>query len=208
METDLWQYYKQSRPGQVQLVGVDMYNGTESQLRTYRSSTGATYPLLLLGASPTGGNLLDDYGPNDNYVVINKQGICRLNTYPMWAHGSRYRLNEIRACVDSLVTTPADVPDALGARASMLRTAPNPFRTAMAIELINPGPTPREAKVTIHDLAGRLLATLWEGTAPNGLTRVEWDGRARGGAVAGPGVYLVRSEIGGVVLTRRVVRVR
>src|SRR2546426_5899855 len=68
-----------------------MYNGTESQLRTFRSSTGATYPLLLLGASPTGGNLLDDYGPNDNYVVINKHGICRLNTYPMWAHGSRDR---------------------------------------------------------------------------------------------------------------------
>ena len=208
METDLWQYYKQTRPGQVQLLGVDMYNGTESQLRTFRSSTGATYPLLLLGASPTGGNLLDDYGPNDNYVVINKQGICRLNTYPMWAHGSRYRLTEIRACVDSLVTTPADVPGARGPSAHTLRSAPNPFRTVMEIEFSNPGTIPRAARVTVHDLAGRLIATLWEGTAPGGLTRVEWDGRARGGIAVGPGVYVVRSEVGGVVLTRRVVRIQ
>jgi len=60
----------------------------------------------------------------------------------------------------------------------------------------------------VHDLAGRLLATLWEGMAPIGLSRVEWNGRARGGIVAGPGVYLVRSEVGGVVLTRRAVRIR
>jgi len=208
VETDLWQHYKQSYPGQVQLIGVDMYNGTDSQLRSYRSSTGATYPLLLLGASPTGGNLLDDYGPNDNYVVINKQGICRLNTYPMWAHGSRYRLSEIRACVDSLVSTPADVPNAGRASVHVLRSAPNPFRNVLAIEFSNPGTTPRAARVTVHDLAGRLLATLWEGMAPIGLSRVEWNGRARGGIVAGPGVYLVRSEVGGVVLTRRTVRIR
>ena len=208
METDLWQYYKQNRPGQMQLLGVDMYNGTDSQLRSFRSSTGATYPLLLLGASPTGGNLLDDYGPNDNYVVINKQGICRLNTYPMWAHGSRYRLSEIRACVDSLVTTQADVPGPGPGAAPVLLSVPNPFRTRMAIEFSNASTTPQAAKMTIHDLAGRLLTTLWSGTAPAGPIRVEWDGWVGGGATVGPGVYLVRAEVGSVVLTRRVVRIQ
>ncbi len=65
-----------------------------------------------------------------------------------------------------------------------------------------------DARVTVHDLAGRRIATLWSGPVSMGRTSVTWDGRGAGGTLRTPGLYLIRCEIGGVRLTRRVVALR
>jgi hypothetical protein len=89
------------------VLGPDLYNGNSAQLTGFRDQTGATFPLLLNGASGAGNeNLFIPYGQYDNYVVINKQGIIRYHAYDLWSHGNRYHLDEIRAAVDSLVTDP------------------------------------------------------------------------------------------------------
>ena len=203
IEADLRQHYATAYPGQVQVVGADVWNGTASQLRSFKTSTGATYPLLLLAGTETGGNMNLSYGPNDAHIVINKHGIVRLNTvkYP---HGQRYRLNEIRACIDSLVMNTADVADAAAPRVS-LSASPNPFRGETTVELASATGGSR-AHVTVHDLAGRRVATLFDGVLAQGTTRLSWDGRgARGPMPAG--VYLVRAEVHGERLARRIVRI-
>ena len=99
MQADLKQYYDVLYPGRVQVLGADMYNGTEAQLRSFRTQTGATYPLLLQGASGVGGNLNTLYGPFDNYLVINADGIVRYHSANIHPHGDRYYLNEIRNAI-------------------------------------------------------------------------------------------------------------
>ena len=75
VEQNIHDYYSQNFPGQVAVIAADHYNGTAVQLRTFQTSTGATYPLLLRASDPTSGigNMGTLYGPNDVHIVINKK---------------------------------------------------------------------------------------------------------------------------------------
>jgi len=196
-------------PGQVQVLSGDVYNGTPAQLQSFKNQTGATYPLLLLASTSTGGNLYDLYYPDsDDYIVINKVGIVRYHAADHHAHGFRYVLSELRGAIDTLVSVPTAVGDERGRRAVTLEVAPNPFASRIAIRLANATGAARPARITVHDLQGRRLAVPWDGPAAPGETLVEWDGRGADGSPVGAGLYLVRAELGGETLVRRVVRIR
>jgi len=203
---DIWQRYQTTHPGEVQVIGVDVFNGSLALLRQFGNSIGATFPLLLNGNSSVGGNVLTGYGDRDVWVVINKAGILRYNAYILYSYSFRYHLDEIYANVDSLVSPPTAVGEAPQRLA--LRIAPNPFREDAVIELSNPGPGAKPARVTVHDLQGRRVATLWESDAPAGITRIAWDGRTPNGVVVSPGVYVLRGEVGGVSMSRRMTRLQ
>jgi hypothetical protein len=192
----------------VQVIGVDTWNGTQNQLRTFRNTTGATYPLLLNGSLATGGNVEALYGTYDNYIVVNKQGIVRYHAADSWTLGNRYHLNEIRATVDSLVSATVGIEPPGPARGFTLDAAPNPFRGAAEIAFAHPGADAVAATVTVHDLAGRRIATLHDGPAAPGAQRVSWNGADARGARVPPGVYLVCAAWPGTTLTRRIVRVQ
>jgi hypothetical protein len=205
VEADIWQYYGTHKPGQVQVLAADLFNGSAASLNQFRTTTGATYPLMLNGAAGAGAeNLLVTYGDRDNYAVINKQGIVRYHAYDRWPYGNRYHLDELRGCIDTLVTTTADVDPGPVPGSFALRVSPNPFRSSTIIELVNPGEPAADARVEIFDLAGRQVLDLWRGVAPQGLTRVPWRTRG-GGQELAPGVYTVRAQVGSVRLVRRVV---
>jgi len=73
-----------------------------------------------------------------------------------------------------------------------LRSAPNPARGLVALEFELPGPS--TVRLTIEDVAGRVV---WSrsGSAPGGgLERWTWDGRTMRGAIAPPGFYLARIQ--------------
>jgi len=188
------------------MIGVDNFNGSDAQLASFQSATGATYTLLKNGGAATGGNFFSLYGDRDNYVVINKQGIVRYNADPKYFYGSRYHLGELTGCIDSLVSQPLAVAP-LAPTSFALSSVPNPFRAATTVELVTPseGAT---ALVTVHDLSGRLIATLWDGPLGAGVARMAWDGLASGGRAAPPGIYVVRARIGTTTLSKRLVRVR
>lgn len=207
MQSNIWQYYQGVSPGQVQVLGVDLYNGTTSQLNSFKSQTGATYPLFLNGAVATGGNLQTVYGQYDNYVVINKQGIIRYHAYDLWPHGNRYHLDQIRGCVDSLVAGFVGVEDEGPPLAFALRSLPNPSPGQSTVELALPTAVP-EATVRVHDLAGRLVATLHEGPLAAGVTRFAFRGRSDSGARLAPGVYLLHARVGARQVERRIVLLR
>ncbi len=208
MEQDIHQYYNSNYPGQVVVLGADLFNCTPSSLGTFAQSTGATFPLLLNAAIATGGNIQTLYGERDHYVVISKQGIVRYQANDRWPYGNGYHLDEIRGCVDSLVTAVVGVEPGARPRGFALSAAPNPYRAGGAIELSNPAGRDLPARVRVMDLAGHELAALWDAPLPPGVTRVRWDGLGRAGARLAPGLYLVRAEIGAVRLARRVVVLR
>ena len=189
------------------MIAADVYNGTQPLLRSFRTGTGSTYPLLLNANTASGGNMSVLYGLNDSHVIINKQGIVRYNTMLRYDHFNRYHINEIRTVIDSLVSNTTGIDDLPLPRAFSLSASPNPFRGVAAIELAVPDAA-RSATVTVHDVLGRRIASLWDGPAPAGVTRLEWDGRAFGGQVMRAGIYVIRARIGDRVLSQRLVRVQ
>ena len=206
MEQDIAQYYAGAKPGQVQVLGVDLWNGTAAQLGNFKAVTGASYPLLMNGASATGGNVELLYGTYDNFVVLNKQRVVRYHAALSWPHGNRYHLNEIRACVDSLVTNNVDVPPTHTAGVS-LAAFPNPSRNGTRIALSLPAPV-ADAEVAVLDPAGRRCATLHRGPLPAGSRAWTWDARGADGAPVAPGLYLVCARQGAQATVRRLAVVR
>jgi hypothetical protein len=83
-----------------------------------------------------------------------------------------------------------DAPDAL-----RLSAAPNPLNpsTVVRFSAVDGG----EASVTVHDLTGRLVRTLYSGSTSNGVREVAWDGTDEGGRRVASGVYLLRLAAAG-----------
>jgi hypothetical protein len=69
---------------------------------------------------------------------------------------------------------------------------------------------PRESRVrlAVHDVAGRKVRVLTDGSMSAGSHEAAWDGRAQDGRPVPAGVYFVRMTAGDLSLTRRIVRVR
>lgn len=103
----------------------------------------------------------------------------------------------------------AGVPDGGGALAGRLRleaVTPNPFLAGTTVSWYQPADAP--TRVTVHDLQGRLVATLGEGTRPAGRHALAWDGRDAAGRETGAGLYLVRVQAGAQVVTQKLIRAR
>ncbi len=205
VEQDLNQHYQQTAPGKVLVLGADLYNGTASNVDSYRSSTGATYPLLLQGASPTGGNFSTIFGPFDNFVILNSSGVVRYHAADKWPHGNRFHLNELLATVDSLVANIASAEGG-GTPGPSLRVFPTPFRGSAQVEFQVPAGS-GDARVEIYSMEGRRVANLTLGSA-GGVVRTSWDGRVADGSRAPSGVYVVLARAEGLSLRRRVVFLR
>lgn len=73
--------------------------------------------------------------------------------------------------------------------------APNPFNagTTITFDLPRDG----QVRIAVHDLAGRLIATLVDGAQAQGRHEVAWNGRDSRGRAVGSGVYLARVELPG-----------
>jgi glucose/arabinose dehydrogenase len=65
-----------------------------------------------------------------------------------------------------------------------------------------------QVELTVHDLAGRRVATLEHGASGAGAHRSVWDGRDDAGRALPAGAYVVRLSAAGQVRTRRLVLVR
>ena len=201
VETDVAQYYATSHPGEVAVVGADLWNGTTSQLTGFRDQTGVTFPLLLNGAVATGGNLATLYGTYDNFVIVNRQGVVRYHAATLWPHGNRYHLDEIRGTIDSLVGSTVSVAPGAPAALARLAAFPNPFADHVRLELSLPAAVAM-ARVALFDVAGRRVASLHEGPLPAGTVPIEW----REGNRLDPGIYLAVADLDGRRVQCRIVR--
>ena len=96
----------------------------------------------------------------------------------------------------------ADVPDA-ALRASLLSPpAPNPMTTSVALTFSIAAAG--EVRLSIHDVAGRVIKELAAERLEAGTHEASWDGRnALGGRVAS-GVYFARLRVGGESASRKI----
>jgi hypothetical protein len=99
------------------------------------------------------------------------------------------------------VTTPA-----WGRRTALAAARPNPFRlrTDIAFTLGREG----HAKVSVYDVAGRVVTTLVDQELPAGEHTVSWDGTSRRGRVAAGGVYFYRLDSESFSQTRKLVHLQ
>lgn len=107
-------------------------------------------------------------------------------------------LDEIRI---SRIARPLSRPPAPIAPQLRLVVAPNPAAgsTVVSFSLLRPG----RARLEVFDLAGRRIATLYEGELPAGSHTRRWNGGAASGTVRG-GVYVVRLTAGDATVRRTV----
>lgn len=108
-----------------------------------------------------------------------------------------------------LLGRPDAAVSAPGATASPgieLAAVPDPFRESTRVRFSLPQAGP--IRVTVHDLAGRLVADLASGPRAAGAHSVRWDGRGREGRPAPAGVYFVRLWTVEGVSAGKVVRLR
>ena len=97
------------------------------------------------------------------------------------------------------------VPPA-GTAVSNLVAWPNPFfdrvQTSFAL------PAPAEVRMSVVDIAGRVVKDFGSAVMSGGPHQLQWDGTTRSGARAEPGLYFLRVSAPGFALRRAVVRLR
>jgi flagellar hook assembly protein FlgD len=84
------------------------------------------------------------------------------------------------------------LPPAAPTVTRLLGGAPNPFNPATAIRFELAGP--QHVVLTVHDLAGRRLATLASGWYAAGQHAVRWHGTDGSGRAVASGTYIVRLQ--------------
>ncbi len=84
---------------------------------------------------------------------------------------------------------------------------PNPFNPTTAISYTVPAPG-AEVRLTIYDLAGRVVRTLVTGTEQGGEHVVVWHGRDDAGRSVGSGVYFYRLVVGDESIERKMVMLK
>jgi flagellar hook assembly protein FlgD len=84
--------------------------------------------------------------------------------------------------------------------------APNPFNpsTTFSFELAARGPV----RLTVHDLTGRLVATLVDEIRNAGRHEALWNGRDAHQRAVASGVYVYRIEVGSYVESKRAALVK
>ncbi len=87
----------------------------------------------------------------------------------------------------SFAPTLTGVDDAVRPATFELQAAPNPFRESTRIEYSTTGAG--MADVTVYDISGRRVATLFRGRVDAGSHAATWDGRFDDGRLAPAGVY-------------------
>jgi len=125
------------------------------------------------------------------------------------AEGGSYRLGEgFWPPVYFLVATDVPGPEPQGIQyANGLRQSfPNPFRNRATVAFTLAKPS--FVRLSVYDVAGRLVTTLVDEPLLAGPHQVHWDGRDRSGRVAASGVYFYRLDIGSWRQSKRMLKLR
>ena len=99
--------------------------------------------------------------------------------------------------------TPTAVPESPGHVARLGRAFPNPFNPVTTVEYSIGGRG--RVVIRVHNLAGRVVATLVDAEREAGEHEAIWDGTTDEGLPASSGVYFIRMEAGGYRASEKLV---
>lgn len=151
--------------------------------------------------------------------VTGRTGTCRVVTdsrlFTLVLHSPAAGLNDVtitnfRTLNDttinvSLTYNAAGVGDGAASGLALSAPWPNPARAGVHTSIQSALPV--EAELSAWDLAGRRVATVFQGRVL-GRHAVQWDARDERGAPVAPGVYLLRLSDGRTTTSRRVAVMR
>jgi hypothetical protein len=104
-------------------------------------------------------------------------------------------------------TSTADAPEPerdAGAGLALRARSPARGETKLSFVLAAPG----VARLSVHDVTGRRIATVLEELLPRGAQVALWNGCDEAGTPAATGAYFARLEIGARVSTRKILFLR
>jgi hypothetical protein len=112
--------------------------------------------------------------------------------------------NESPAASPEATSDVGDTP--LAGRVALNEAVPNPFNpsTVLAFSL----PATMQARLTIHDVSGRIVRVLADGVMAAGRHEFTWDGSDHHSRRVASGVYFFSLEAGATAETRRMVMVK
>ncbi|MBZ0270384.1 hypothetical protein K8I85_19700, partial [bacterium] len=181
-------------------LAVDPTGSFGSAMFTASDASGAIIRIEANGAVTTFATGFAGF-PTGNCLAFDRLG----NLAVVENDGSTRRIVTIVADnSDSVVTeTPLPVPGS-----GITFVGPNPFRTAARIAFVVPddgvGAVP--VRLSVHDVAGRRVATVLDEAMAPGAHDAHWNGRDGGGRPVVPGVYFARLKVGPRESTAKLVR--
>jgi len=150
----------------------------------------------------------DGQGPENLEVLVGERGLVE-SFFDADAQKLIAVLEDLNSIGVSLGT--AGSSDALDATFAQLGEAfPNPYRPLshgdirFALELRDT----QRLKISIFDVSGRRMATIFDDLVLPGTREIAWDGRDGEGSELASGIYFLRLEAAGEVMTRKLVMVR
>jgi hypothetical protein len=102
------------------------------------------------------------------------------------------------------IVTPPEPPNDVTLRLEV--NYPNPFSTGTTFSFSLPAAA--RVRLTLHDLNGRRVATLFDGMLNAGPRSLQWNTRGDHGERVESGIYFARLESGGVARVRKIALVR
>jgi hypothetical protein len=139
--------------------------------------------------------LAEDYGP---IVTVGSQPG---ETNPSFTNALR-----VQRLIDMHTDVPLTSKIPIPLTISLSPNYPNPFNESTAFWFSLPLNTSRNANVTVYNIMGRKIITLWEG-APDGNThQVIWNGRDTQGIPVASGTYFVRLNAGSTTQARPIIK--
>lgn len=171
------------------MLAIDLWDGTASQVQSYKNATSpqVQFPLLMNG-SP----VQNDYQVSwDWSMIIDHEGIIQYS-------GSGAPVNTLKNKIDELLTTSLKNTDISSHDFNLYGNYPNPFGAGLKPHG-NPKTTikfsldrPQKLTLQIFDMQGRLIKTLAQAFFTGGFHEISWSGKDSAGKRVASGSYLYR----------------
>jgi len=70
---------------------------------------------------------------------------------------------------------------------------PNPFN--LTTRIVYTVPSPQQVEITVYNVLGNSIRTLFNGISPSGKNKIDWNGKDNNGNVVGSGIYFYKIQM-------------
>ncbi len=175
----------------VQVIGIDTWNGSTTQVSNFAASAGATFPIGINGNAVGA-----DWGFSHNSFAIIDKNIIRFVTSQAGSYSQYFDrdVDDMKAVLDALTQSMAiyPAPGARSANYALNQAAPNPFGGHTRIKYsIGPGSSSERYSLTVFDILGREIRSIVDSALPVGNYTALWDGHDGENRQVPSGIYFI-----------------